>query len=585
MHLLNSQYALWIFTAFGAGSLLIIFTFFRKRKLRKKLFSKGQERTLLGSFNPTARFFRTFSLILALFLICFALLDPRWGTTGSDFEMEGIDVVLVMDISQSMNVPDILPSRLEYSKDLATQLISLLVGNRIGISAFAGFGFSVIPLTMDIDAALIFLDELETSMIDMQGTDLQDALNTAIELFDETALTHKAIIVFTDGEDMENSPLQSAKAAEELGITIFTVGVGTPEGSVIPLLDEDGEVTGNLQSDGVDVTSSLNEELLEEIAETTGGSYYFADENTVISLIEEIDRIEKTKFGSDYAELMPPQYQYFLTMGLLFLLIYVFLPDRKIKKRPRISALLAALLLLPSLAHASAASDGYQSYVAGDYEDALTLFRSALSDDPDNEKLLYNEALSLYQTEDYETAAQSFMNLTDTEDENLAQKAWLNLGNSYYQNQNFEAALLAYKHLLNEKDVDAEVYEKAFNNFILTKEQLNEQSQSESEENSDSENSDSDNSEDESSESSEDQEESGSDEEESDSSEEENQQEEQNSGSDSENSDESDSEEQSEAISPSEIEYLLNLIAEEEKDHLSEEQEPDGFMVSPDQNW
>ncbi len=302
MHLANGSIWSWILIFVSIITAIIIYSYFRKKNLINKLFSKSQQNLLLSNLSQPARAVKIISLILALFFICFAVLDPRWGTKSVQATIEGIDVVFVLDISKSMTTPDVVPNRLEVSKKLSSQLMSLLLGNRIGITAFAGYAFNIIPLTTDINASSVFLNELTTDMIDVQGTNLEDAIKKAMELFEKDTLTHKAIVIFTDGEDYEFSPLNQVQLAKEKGITIFTVGIGTPNGGQIPLYDDKGNIIDYLKKDGKTVTSRLNEALLTKISEETKGFYISGNENSMISLAKRLDEIKKSRFGSNIYE-------------------------------------------------------------------------------------------------------------------------------------------------------------------------------------------------------------------------------------------------------------------------------------------
>lgn len=579
MHLVNSQYAFFIIIPFAVLAALIIGGQIRKSRLTNRIFSPAQKKFLLANYSQPLRILRLIALTLGLFFISFAVLDPRWGSRSSDFAMEGIDVILVMDVSQSMETPDVYPDRLEFSQDLAQQLLSLLVGNRVGIAAFAGYGFKVIPLTMDINAAIIFLNELSTGMIDVQGTNLEDAVKKAMELFQEEALTHKAIVLFTDGEDSEFDPMTEVEKAQKQGVSIFTVGMGTPEGGIIPLYDDSGDIYGYMEDeDGENVVSKLNEELLTEMAETTGGSYYEGTEENILKLGAELEKIEKSKFGSNIYEYMQPQYQYFLAIGLLLLFIYIFLPDRKLRRRNPTLAVLA-LLLLPGLSFGSDASEGVQSYRDGDFETALDYFQSALAERSDDAKIRFNEANTYYQLEKF-TYAISEYTAINTDKSDMQYKIWYNIGNAFFEKQNISKAMEYYKKVLDSADPDSVLYQKAVNNFILAKELEGASSssqESESGDQSDQEQEQDDQNGDQSEQNEGEESEDQQNQSEQDESEESDDQQDQSSS--------DDQEDEMSAITPTDIENLLNLIEEEEKQHLSEQEEYDGLMYTPQNKW
>lgn len=572
MHLVNSKSAILVLVIFAALTALIVLGQVRRRRLVRSIFSDNQRDLLLANYSPAMRAIRLTALALALFLVSFALLDPRWGTKSTEKEMDGIDVVLLMDISASMDTPDVAPSRLGYAQKLSQQLLSLLIGNRIGLAAFAGFGFKVIPLTMDLDAATIFLNELSTGMIDEQGTNLEDALKQAIELFQKDTLTHKVIVMMTDGEDSETDPMSQVKIAKENGITIFTVGIGTPAGGEIPILDEHGNPAGFLEDRGQKVVSKLNEALLTRIAAETGGAYYAGSEDSIIKLAQQLDQIKKSRFGTNMYEFMEPQYQYFLLMALLLLFVFMFLPDRRVRVPSAVSkgagaVMVLAALFLPATMHASDASEGVLAYRRSDFKTAVEDFRKAILRRPNDQRLRYNEAGSYYGSQDYRHAVEDFSALIGSRRDDLRERSLFNLGNSFYKMQNLPAALNAYRQVIDSADPSSFLYQKAVNNYMLAKQQLQQQQQNQNQTNQNQQQQQQNQNQ----------------------TNQNQQQQQQNQTNQNQQQQQSQSQTNRQAqpqpVSPSDVESLLNLIAEEEKQHLSEEQRRQGLMIVPRHRW
>lgn len=563
MHLANTE--IWIIIVAVLMLLigLIIWIHFRKKYYVNRIFSKQQQKLLLANYNKTFRIIRIIVLILTLLFVSFAILDPRWGSKTTNKQMEGIDIVLVTDISQSMLTPDLHPNRLEYSKLLSKQLMSLLLGNRIGLVGFAGFAFPVIPLTTDINAAMLFLDELSTDMIDVQGTNLEDAIKQAIALFEKNVMTHKAIIIMTDGEDNEFAPDKQARIARENGITIFTIGIGTDSGGKIPIKDEKGNIISYLMSrDGKIVTSKLNKKLLSKIAEVTGGFYIHGNETTIIKLAKHIYTIKKSRFGSNIYEYMEPQYQYFLLIAILLLLIYVWLPERKLNINSlnigRLSMVLI-MIFLSSNIYASDASDGVGEYRKENFTNALRLFQKSIVRKPDNKKLRYNEANTYYKLNKHDRAIASYISLTNSKNKTVCSKSLYNLGNTYLKNKDIKNALQAYKKVLNTEKPDSPIFKKALNNFIYAKkvakqqQQQQQQQQQNNKQNQKQQN-------------------------------QQNQQQ-QNDKNKKQNQNQQQQQQQQKPISPSQIDNLLNLIEAEEKKHLAEKEKHKGFRIFTKQKW
>jgi Ca-activated chloride channel family protein len=478
MRLANESLVLFVSIVFIIFSFLVIFSYYLRGLFRKSLFSKSQQKLVFSNLNENFRLARFVSLILAFFFVSFAVLDPRWGTKNLQAEIEGIDVVFVMDISRSMATKDVVPSRLDLAKKLSVQLLSLLAGNRVGMTAFSGFAFNVIPLTADIDAAMVFLNELSFDMIDVAGSNLEDSLRKALGLFEKDALTHKAIVLFTDGEDYEFSPRDQVKIAKEMGVSLFTVGLGTPNGASIPLFDEKGNFLDYLKKDNKIVISKLNENLLKRMAEETRGLYFSGNEDSIVALSKKLNEIKKSRFGNNVFEFMEPQYQYFLLIGVLFLFIFLFLPERRLvftKKTALSLVIFFTFFCLANRSFSSDASEGVREYKKGNYEEALKHFQKSVVKSPEDKKLIFNEGNAFYQLKNYDEAANSYSGLTNSSDQNLRQKSLYNLGNAFLERKDFGGAASAYRDVLSNEKEGNVLYKKALQNLLYAKQQQREQ--------------------------------------------------------------------------------------------------------------
>jgi Ca-activated chloride channel family protein len=456
---------------------LLITSYIRKKRIVSRAFSDSQKDFLLSNFSMRARIFRIIMLGLALFFISISLLDPRWGTVSSERKIEGIDIVIAFDVSQSMMADDIKPNRLEYAKRLTRQLFSLLIGNRVGVVGFAGYGFPVMPLTTDINAIMMFLDSLSVDMVDVQGTNIEDALREAMKLFEREALTHKAVILISDGEDTEFNPLSQAREAAERGISIFTLGIGSIEGGYIPLYDERGGVAGYLEKEGQVVLSTLDDRQLREIAKITGAEYFYGSEASVISLARRIDEIKKSPFGTNIRDFMNPQYQLFLLTGILLLLIYVWFPERRININLRWFAVLAVLFFVSNPLYGKNPAEGVREYRAGNYTNALEIFRNGIISDPDNERLRFNEGNAYYQLEEFARAVNSYSRLTNSGNKDVRARSRYNMGNAYLEKGDIDGALSAYRDVFMSEVPNSEIVKKALNNFLYAKQMQQQQQQ------------------------------------------------------------------------------------------------------------
>lgn len=452
---------------------LIFIAWLRQTFLKSNFQSNMQGYALFG-VSSLMRTAKTAALALALLFIGFALLDPRWGQKSENAAIEGIDLVFSFDLSRSMLTGDVPPNRLENSKRIAQDLLPKLAGNRIGVTAFAGRGFQVIPLTADIDAASLFIQELSPDMIDLQGTDLEDAIRQSVGLFEKEALTHKAIVLVTDGEDLENSPLEAVKAAREKGIMIFTLGVGTPSGERVPVLSENGQVAGYLEDNGKTVVSRLDEKLLRQIAQESGGEYYPASQDGVASLYNRLEQIEKNRYGQNPYEWMEPQYQWFLLPGILLLFIAFFLPDRRLKSLITKGApvVLAVFLLLPSEARASDGTQGSSLYRKSQFQDALSAFERQSLKEKEAGRAIFNAGNCDYQLGNFEDAEAAYLKAAQSPDRKVRERSLYNLGNSRLERKQYPQAIDAYREVLNSAKPGSDLYNKALQNLLYAKEQI-----------------------------------------------------------------------------------------------------------------
>src|SRR6478735_3035617 len=228
---------------------------------------------LAGTVNRRRRVIRFGLLLLGLALAIGSLAQPRWGYTFEDVKRKGLDLLVAVDVSRSMLSNDVQPNRLERVK-LATQdLINELQGDRVGLIAFAGRAFLQAPLTIDYDAAVDSINELDTKIIPGGGTNISDAIALATRTFGKSATGNRALIIFTDGEELSGDAVRAAKAAADAGVRIFTVGVGTASGSLIPIQGENGGTAFVKDAKGEVVKSKLDETRLREVGQAADGFY------------------------------------------------------------------------------------------------------------------------------------------------------------------------------------------------------------------------------------------------------------------------------------------------------------------------
>ncbi len=301
----------------------------RKRSRIRRFGEYALVARLVASFNPAKRLVKRIFILLSLFFIVLALTQPHFRMKEITVERKGVDVVIAVDVSQSMFAKDIPPNRLEKAKlELAT-LIDKLGQDRIGIVAFAGEAFIQCPLTLDRSAVKLFLSTVNPDLVPTPGTAIGAAIRVAAQAFSGKEKEFKAIILLTDGEDQGSDPRGAARRAKEEGIKIFAIGIGTPDGSTVP----GGTNQEGFKKDkaGRPVLSKLDEPLLQEISKETGGAYYRASrgELEIDALAVDIRRMAQKGLKSEKIIEYEESFQYFLIAALLFLALEVILSERK----------------------------------------------------------------------------------------------------------------------------------------------------------------------------------------------------------------------------------------------------------------
>ncbi len=281
-----------------------------------------------STFKPILKFV---VFLLALTSLILALVNPKIGTKMETVKREGIDIVFAVDVSKSMLCEDIAPNRLEKSKQLVSQIINNLAGDRIGIVAYAGSAFPVLPITTDYSSAKMFLQSMNTDMVSSHGTSLDEAIQLASDYFDKGNKTSKLIIMISDGEDHSEGAEDAAEEANKKGIKILTIGVGTVKGGPIPLKNN-GVVESFKRDPNNDVViTKLNQESLSIIAKNTKGSYINGNNTKEVTefLKKALNNIEKTEFEATQMADFQSQFQWFIGFAFILLFLDIFLLERK----------------------------------------------------------------------------------------------------------------------------------------------------------------------------------------------------------------------------------------------------------------
>jgi len=303
-------------------------------KARKRRIEKLGDPQLVADLMPTAskgKGWLKISLLAAAWLFfVIGLCRPQMGARLKEHQSQGIEVMIALDVSNSMLAEDYSPNRLERSKLAISRLVDKLQGDRIGLIVFAGESFVQLPITADYVSAKIFLNSINTGSVPIQGTALAEAITSAARSFSSQSERSRAIILITDGEDHEGDVIEAAKNVAQEGIRIYTIGVGSPQGKPIPF---NGELMKD--SGGEIVVSRLDEGILQEIASIGNGKYARAgnSEFGLNPIIDDIRQLDKENFQSVVFEDFDEQFMYFFAIALFFLILELIVPGTRAKKR------------------------------------------------------------------------------------------------------------------------------------------------------------------------------------------------------------------------------------------------------------
>lgn len=314
--------------------------FFAKRQDRSlaRLGTPELIKKLSASVNWKGRRWQARLWFIALIFLVLALARPRWGSQVEYIERRGVEIMVALDVSESMLAEDFKPNRLDRAKLEISELMDRLDGNELGLVLFSGAAFVQFPLTSDFATARTFLEAAYPGIISRPGTDIAEALQVAISGFNEERATQKVIIVLTDGENHRTDILGAAQEAADQGIIIFTVGFGSTDGEPIPQYDHLGNlIEYKKDSSGQTVLTRLDETTLQEIAAITSGAYFraAADGREVALLADAIGRLQTSELESRFETRGVERFQWFLGVAVVALIIYELIPDRmRPKKSP-----------------------------------------------------------------------------------------------------------------------------------------------------------------------------------------------------------------------------------------------------------
>lgn len=334
----NPEYliALW------AIPVLIAFFWYmsiNRKKLLEKFADKNLHKVILSAFSGYKNIFKFALVIVAHSLLVIAAANPQVGTKMTEVKQTGIDVFILLDVSYSMTAEDIKPNRLEKAKFQIANLVQKLRGDRIGLIIFAGDAYVQFPLTTDYSAANLFLSAVNENSVPQQGTAIAAAINMANRSFD-TLSTEKVIVIISDGEDHEGDLESAVKEAVGKGIKIYTIGLGSPDGTPIPVYDSRGRMMGfKKDRSGNTVLTKLDEETLRQIAADGKGKYFRGTnyDDYLDRIFKELSELEQTEYGVKKVTDYEDRFYYFLFPAILLLVFEFFVSDKRSKLFTRLS--------------------------------------------------------------------------------------------------------------------------------------------------------------------------------------------------------------------------------------------------------
>jgi|GEM_PF-341165 len=469
--------------------LVLVFWLIRKARFAQHLQGLVHERNqsfLVKDRLDWQKNLRSLLPILALFFISLSLLQPKWGFQWQEIQRKGVDVMIAVDVSQSMMAEDLKPNRMVRAKRKIMDLLDLVQGDRIGLIAFAGTSYLQCPLTLDYGAFSMFLELLGPDLIPQQGTAIDEAILQAAAAFEEGTQKSRALILITDGEEHSGAYLQAAREASQLGVRIYTLGIGSPEGVPIPhpdlpsatLKDESGNI----------VITRLNEDILKQIAQVSGGAYVRAtagdQDLRQIYEGEILQKLEMRDLKSTRRKNFENRFQFFLGIALILLFLEPFFTKNQwLSSAGKLGKTFSVALFLglsgTSSANISSVAQyfGFASeqeeqtrealndYKQEQYEESVQKFSNLELVNPEEELYKYNLANSLYKAGDFNQALGYYSQLSNSRNTDLALASKYNEGNSFFKLGKWEEAAKSYESVL-QQDPN---HERAEQNLELVK--------------------------------------------------------------------------------------------------------------------
>jgi Ca-activated chloride channel family protein len=469
---------LWLLLVFPPAMMVF---YWWAGKNREKLWTQFIQQRLLGGLlsgvSPVRRRIRFALLVTAATALILALARPEWGAEWEVVTQRGLDIVVAVDTSKSMLAEDVPPNRLERAKLAVQDLMRRAGTDRLGLVAFAGSAFLQCPLTIDDTAFRQSVQALDVKTIPEGGTAIAEAINTSLSAFQEGD-NYKVLVLFTDGEDQEPGALDAAKRAAAEGLHIFTIGIGSKEGEILRIRDDQGNSEYIRDEQGNVVKSHLNEALLQEIAGAANGFYLpLRGAKAMDTLYDRgLAPLPKSESKEKLVKRRHERYQLPLALAILCLMAEILMPETARERKgipaasgkPAVVAALLCICVLPALPASASPASALRDYHQGKYATALAEYQRLAETETNDWRLLFNAGTAAYRATNYDAALTNFSRVTAAPDVRLQQQAYYNLGNTQFlmaesgkdldgiQSQ-WETAMKNFEraHALDTNDVDA----------------------------------------------------------------------------------------------------------------------------------
>ncbi|MEX0783167.1 MAG: VWA domain-containing protein [Dehalococcoidia bacterium] len=445
----------WILLALAVLPLLATLWFVGSVRARRRA------RTLSRGYIPGARHVAAMLFLAAGGLAIVAAAQPQWGEEHTRVPRSGAELIIVLDVSRSMDARDVEPSRMEATKAMLQSALGGLGGDRVGMVIFGGDARLRFPLTIDLAAASQVIGTIETApVLVSEGSSAAAGLEIALDSFEEDADSNRVILLITDGDDLGADPVAVAQRIQASGVELLVAGAGTPEGGTIPVYDaaDGGSFTNKLDGDGNPIITRLNEPFLRALAVASGGRYLGSGLDTVPGAVSgRLAALERTRFEEETRPIPIERYQWFAGAALALVVLASLLEwIPRPSRRTAVAALAVGATLLAGCATRAHElnEEARDAFRAGDTEAAINLFLEAQAESPDDPRVRLNLAAAYHQAERYEDAALTARTLLVDGDPGIRARAHASIGHHLFATGNLEGSLAAFRQALLEDPGD-----------------------------------------------------------------------------------------------------------------------------------